>query len=87
MVPTIRSRTARAASITSQNHGYVIDEASLPDDVVITHRNLHDNTLEGFEVPSKKIMCVQYHPEASPGPTDNLHLSYTIRQDDGGKLT
>ena len=60
--------------ITSQNHGYVIDEASLPDDVVITHRNLHDNTLEGFEVPSKKIMCVQYHPEASPGPTDNLYL-------------
>ena len=66
-------RTGRVY-ITSQNHGYVIDEASLPDDVVITHRNLHDNTLEGFEVPSKKIMCVQYHPEASPGPTDNLYL-------------
>ena len=49
-------------------------EEVLADDVVITHRNLHDNTLEGFEVPSKKIMCVQYHPEASPGPTDNLYL-------------
>ncbi|WP_301860022.1 carbamoyl phosphate synthase small subunit [uncultured Megasphaera sp.] len=60
--------------ITSQNHGYVIDEASLPDNVVVTHRNLHDNTLEGFEVPDKQIMCVQYHPEASPGPTDNLYL-------------
>ena len=60
--------------ITSQNHGYVIDEASLPDNVVITHRNLHDNTLEGFEVPEQHIMCVQYHPEASPGPTDNLYL-------------
>lgn len=60
--------------ITSQNHGYVIDEKSLPPEVVITHRNLHDQTLEGFEVPRKKIMCVQYHPEASPGPTDNLYL-------------
>lgn len=66
-------RTGRVY-ITSQNHGYVVDETTLPDDVVITHRNLHDNTLEGFECPSKKIMCVQYHPEASPGPTDNLYL-------------
>ena len=40
----------------------------------LPHRNLHDNTLEGFEVPSRNIMCVQYHPEASPGPTDNLYL-------------
>lgn len=60
--------------ITSQNHGYVIDEDSLPDCVVVTHRNLHDNTLEGFEVPGERVMCVQYHPEASPGPTDNLYL-------------
>ena len=60
--------------ITSQNHGYVIDEESLPADVVVTHRNLNDGTLEGFEYPAKDIMCVQYHPEASPGPTDNLYL-------------
>ena len=66
-------RTGRVY-ITSQNHGYVINENSLPPEAVVTHRNLHDNTLEGFEVPSKHIMCVQYHPEASPGPTDNLYL-------------
>ncbi|MGE1062346.1 carbamoyl phosphate synthase small subunit [Megasphaera paucivorans] len=60
--------------ITSQNHGYVIDEDSLPNNVVVTHRNLHDNTLEGFKCPEMNIMCVQYHPEASPGPTDNLYL-------------
>ena len=66
-------RTGRVY-ITSQNHGYVIDEASLLDNVVVTHRNLHDGTLEGFEVPDQDIMCVQYHPEASPGPTDNLYL-------------
>jgi carbamoyl-phosphate synthase small subunit len=66
-------RTGRVY-ITSQNHGYVIDEASLPDSVIVTHRNLHDGTLEGFICPDKDIMCVQYHPEASPGPTDNLYL-------------
>lgn len=60
--------------ITSQNHGYVIDETTLPEGVTVTHRSLHDNTLEGFVYPEKRIMCVQYHPEASPGPTDNLYL-------------
>lgn len=66
-------RTGRVY-ITSQNHGYVIDEKTLPANAVVTHRNLHDNTLEGFRVPDQDIMCVQYHPEASPGPTDNLYL-------------
>ena len=66
-------RTGRVY-ITSQNHGYVIDETTLPQDVVVTHRNLHDNTLEGFMYPRKKLFCVQYHPEASPGPADNLYL-------------
>jgi carbamoyl-phosphate synthase small subunit len=66
-------RTGRVY-ITSQNHGYVIDEKTLPANAVVTHRNLHDGTLEGFEVPDQHIMCVQYHPEASPGPTDNLYL-------------
>ncbi|WP_289001359.1 carbamoyl phosphate synthase small subunit [uncultured Megasphaera sp.] len=60
--------------ITSQNHGYVIDEATLPSDAIVTHVNLHDNTLEGFAYPKYNFFCVQYHPEASPGPTDNLYL-------------
>ena len=60
--------------ITSQNHGYIIDEKTLPSEAIITHRNLHDNTLEGFAIPEKQMFCVQYHPEASPGPTDNLYL-------------
>jgi carbamoyl-phosphate synthase small subunit len=60
--------------ITSQNHGYVIDETTLPDDAVVTHINLHDKTLEGFAYPKYNFFCVQYHPEASPGPTDNLYL-------------
>lgn len=60
--------------ITSQNHGYAIDEKTLPDTVVITHKNLNDGTLEGFTCPSLQVKAVQYHPEASPGPTDNLYL-------------
>ena len=66
-------RTGRV-HITSQNHGYIIDESTLPKNVIVTHRNLHDNTLEGFAYPEKNLFCVQYHPEASPGPSDNLYL-------------
>ncbi len=66
-------RTGRVY-ITSQNHGYAIDPETLPDTVEITHRSLNDNTLEGFRCPSLQVMAVQYHPEASPGPTDNLYL-------------
>ena len=51
-----------------------IDEKTLPDTVVITHKNLNDGTLEGFTCPSLQVKAVQYHPEASPGPTDNLYL-------------
>lgn len=60
--------------ITSQNHGYAIAADTLPPTAQVTYRHLHDNTLEGFVVPSQHIMCVQYHPEASPGPTDSLYL-------------
>lgn len=61
--------------ITSQNHGYAVDENSLTNaDVTITHRSVNDNTVEGMKHNSLPIMSVQYHPEASPGPTDNLYL-------------
>ena len=61
--------------ITSQNHGFCVDIDSLPpDDVEITHINLNDGTLEGFRHRSLPIFCVQYHPEASPGPHDACHL-------------
>jgi len=60
--------------ITSQNHGYAIESSTLPDDVEITHLNLNDNTVEGMQHKSKPLFCVQYHPEASPGPKDNAYL-------------
>lgn len=61
--------------ITSQNHGFCIDSESLKDkDVELTHINLNDQTLEGFCCKNIPAFCVQYHPEASPGPHDSNYL-------------
>ena len=57
-------------SITSQNHGFAIDAASLPATVEVTHINLNDQTVEGMRHQEYPIFSVQYHPEASPGPHD-----------------
>jgi carbamoyl-phosphate synthase small subunit len=60
--------------ITSQNHGFAVDEASLPEGVEITHVSLFDGSNEGIACKAKKVFSVQYHPEASPGPSDSGHL-------------
>ena len=60
--------------ITSQNHGFVVDRDSLPEGVNITHFSLFDGTLAGFEMPEKRILSVQFHPEASPGPHDGGYI-------------
>jgi len=61
--------------ITSQNHGFCIDINSLKNkDVELTHINLNDQTLEGFRCKNIPAFCVQYHPEASPGPHDSNYL-------------
>jgi carbamoyl-phosphate synthase small subunit len=60
--------------ITSQNHGFAVDEASLPAGVRVTHRSLFDGTNEGIASDRLPAFSVQYHPEASPGPTDSHHL-------------
>lgn len=60
--------------ITSQNHGFAVDGSSLPSDVAVNRVNLNDNTVEGMRHKTKPIFCVQYHPEASPGPHDSTPL-------------
>jgi carbamoyl-phosphate synthase small subunit len=57
-------------AITSQNHGFAVDPESLPADVSVTHVSLFDGSNEGIACPARRAFSVQYHPEASPGPSD-----------------
>ena len=66
--------------ITSQNHGFAVDAKSLPSDVRVDRINLNDQTVEGMRHKTKPIFCVQYHPEASPGPHDSTPLFGEFRE-------
>jgi carbamoyl-phosphate synthase small subunit len=61
-------------AITTQNHGFAVDEKKIPADFEITHRNANDKTVEGMRHVSKPIFSVQFHPEARPGPHDSGYL-------------
>jgi carbamoyl-phosphate synthase small subunit len=72
--PVLNRQTGKV-EITSQNHGFCVDPESLPANAVeITHMNLNDNTVEGMRHRSEPVFCVQYHPEAAPGPHDSHYL-------------
>ena len=76
----IKNLETGKVEITSQNHNFNVDPASLPDDVVQTHVNLNDNTLAGLKHKSDPMFSVQYHPEASPGPHDSHYLFRDFRK-------
>jgi carbamoyl-phosphate synthase small subunit len=72
--PVLNKVTGRV-EITSHNHGFAVDPESLnAGDIELTHVNLNDQTLEGFRHRKEPVFCVQYHPEAAPGPHDSLYL-------------
>lgn len=67
--PVLELATGRV-QITAQNHGFAVDEATLPPEIEVTHRHLSDGTVEGFQHRTLPIFALQHHPEASPGPHD-----------------
>ena len=70
----VKNIETKKIEITSQNHGFAVSLESLPNNVILTHINLNDDTCAGIESSKYQAFSVQYHPEASPGPHDSRYL-------------
>ncbi len=85
----VLNRVTQKVEITSHNHGFAVDPDSLNlNEVELTHINLNDQTLEGFRHRNEPVFCVQYHPEAAPGPHDSHYLFddfMKLIKDSGGR--
>jgi len=75
----VRNEATGKIEITTQNHGFAVDPATLPPDVELSHINLNDQTLEGLRHKRLPVFGVQYHPEASAGPHDSQYLFAEFR--------
>ncbi|MBU6339323.1 MAG: glutamine-hydrolyzing carbamoyl-phosphate synthase small subunit [Rickettsiales bacterium] len=70
----VQNLKSKKVEITSQNHGFCVDEKSIPADAEVTHISLFDKTVEGLRLKNGLAFSVQYHPESSPGPDDSFYL-------------
>jgi carbamoyl-phosphate synthase small subunit len=70
----VKDLTTGKVEVTSQNHGFAVDDSSIPDHLELTHINLNDMSVEGIRHKELPIFAVQYHPESSPGPHDSTYL-------------
>ena len=70
----VKNLATGRVEITSQNHGFAVDPRTLPDSVRVTHVSLFDGSNEGLACTDRPVFSVQYHPEASPGPSDSFYL-------------
>lgn len=70
----VQNLSNKKVEITSQNHGFAVDEKSIPSNAEVTHISLFDRTVAGLQLKDKSAFSVQYHPESSPGPDDSFYL-------------
>ena len=70
----VKNLFTEKVTITSQNHGYVVKKDTIPEDFEVTHINMNDFTVEGIRNMDKKLMSVQFHPEACPGPHESNYI-------------